>query len=123
MRLINYLLILVILMGMGILCVWQQVEMVRVSYEIKRTESEAAGLLDRHRSLRYNVASLSSPSRLTRELVARNLELRPPQNLEVVRLFEVTPKEVLNFAGQREGRGFLASIFTLGAQAEANQVK
>ena len=113
-----------IITAFALLYVWQQVELVRVSYEIREAKCEVAHLLDQNRYLRYNVASLSSPSRLAKEKSVRNLELEPPKSLELVRLIEVTPaKTQLNISGPR-GRRSIFSFFTLESpQAEANQIK
>ena len=113
-----------IITAFALLYVWQQVELVRVSYEIREAKCEVAHLLDQNRSLRYNVASLSSPSRLAKENSVRNLELEPPESLELVRLIEVRPTETQsNISGPRRRR-FIFSFFILESpQAEANQIK
>ncbi len=113
-----------IITAFALLYVWQQVELVRVSYEIREAKCEVAHLLDQNGSLRYNVASLSSPSRLAKEKSVRNLELELPKSLKLVRLIEVTPAKTQSNIGGPRGRRPIFSFFTLkSSQAEANQIK
>ncbi len=122
MRLFKYLLFIGIFTTLSLFYVWQKVELVRISYETKRNECEARRLLDRNESLRYNVASLSSPSRLARELGARNLVVVSSKNFEIVRLIQ-TEQAQNQIYGRSEARGPIFSLLTLRAQAEASQVK
>jgi len=113
-----------IITAFALLYVWQQVELVRVSYEIREAKCEVTHLLDQNRYLRYNVASLSSPSRLAKEKSVRNLELELPKSLKLVRLIEVTPAKTQSNIGGPSGRRSIFSFFTLkSSQAEANQIK
>lgn len=113
-----------IIMGFSLLYVWQQVELVKISYEIREAKCEASHLLDQNRSLRYNVASLSSPSRLAKEKLVRNLGLEPPRSLELVRLIEITPvKTQSNIGGPRRRRSIFSFLFLPSPQAEADQIK
>lgn len=123
MRFYKSLLIIGIATCVGLLCVWQEVELIKVGYQIDNTKLEITQLLDRNRALRYNVANLSSPSRLARELVARDLGLAPPDSLELVQLIEVLPRAGQSEVAPPTGRRSIFSYFSLKAQAEADQVK
>lgn len=122
MRLFRYLISIAILTALALSYVWQKVELVKVSYEVKKAEGEIGRLLDRNGSLVYNVASLSSPSRLAREVEARNLVVVSPKNFEIVRLIQIEPVESQIY-GQAQARRSIFSLFTLSAQAEASQAK
>lgn len=122
MRLFKYLLFIGIFTALSLFHVWQKVELIRIGYEVKRNECEARRLLDLNESLVYNVASLSSPSRLAREVPSRNLVVVPSKNFELVRLIETRPV-ASQVSGRTQERRSIFGFFTLRAQAEASQVK
>jgi len=122
MKLPKYLLFIGLSTTLALFYVWGKVELVRVSYEIKKVEREARLLLDRNRSLMYNVASLNSPSRLAQEVASRNLVAVPPKNFALVHLIETKPV-ASQVSGRTQGRRSIFNFFTLRAQAEASQVK
>ncbi len=67
----NFILWTGIILVIGVGYVWQQSEMVKVSYDIRDSENRASLLLDQNRDLVYNVDRLESPGNLDKGL-ARN---------------------------------------------------
>ncbi len=78
------------LMGLGISAclalgyVQQRVTLVHRGYEVERLRHLKDDLLDQHRVLQYNVLTLRSPVILSRRLARVDVELTPPQHVEVL---------------------------------------
>lgn len=64
----------------GLFYVYEEVEAVKIGYEIRRQEQDKASQLDRLRDLNYNIARLKAPEFLERQLLARNIKLESPKS-------------------------------------------
>ncbi len=64
--------------------VHQQVELVKLSYEIENREKKLKDMLDYKESIGYTIKNLESPSRLEKILVSKNIEVAFPKVSQVV---------------------------------------
>ncbi len=72
----------------------QQVELVKISYQINRQEQLTTQLVDQNKILGYNVKYLKSASHLENRLIARQVKLTMPHAQQVVQLVQVKPNPV-----------------------------
>lgn len=80
-----------IILIIGVSYVWQQSEMVKVSYDIRDSENRASLLFDQNRDLVYNVDRLESPGNLDKGLAHNKMK------------FEVAgDRRIINVSGKRE---------------------
>jgi hypothetical protein len=86
MRLFKYIILLGIFTLTALVYVHQQVELVKLSYEIDCKEKKLKEMLDRKGILRYNISNLESPSRLEKVLSERKVSVSYPKKGQVVRL-------------------------------------
>ena len=87
----NFILWTGIILVIGVGYVWQQSEMVKVSYDIRDSENRASLLLDQNRDLVYNVDRLESPGNLDKGLARNKMK------------FEVAgDRRFINVSGKRE---------------------
>ena len=56
-----------------------EVETVKIGYQIRKLQERKMQALDRGRSLKYNIASLKSPSTLEKKLQLKNIQLEAPK--------------------------------------------
>lgn len=84
--------------GVGVIVclgyIYQQVEMVKVSYQINRGEQVLTQLVDQNKILSYNVNYLKAAPHLEKRLMAKKVKLSMPQVQQVVYLAEVKPNPV-----------------------------
>ena len=66
--------------------VHQQVELVKLSYEIDCKEKKLKEMLDRKSILRYNISNLESPSRLEKALLEKKVSVGYPKKGQVIKL-------------------------------------
>ncbi len=71
------------LLALGV--VQQRVSLVSVGYEVEKLRHIKDDLLDQNRVLNYNVLILQSPVILNRRLAQRDIQLAPPQQVEILR--------------------------------------
>jgi hypothetical protein len=64
--------------------VHQQVELVKLSYDIESKERIVKDMLDRNGRLGYNIGNLEAPSRLEGALIARKIDVAFPKKGNVV---------------------------------------
>jgi len=64
--------------------VHQQIELVKLSYEIDCREKVYKEALDRRDILRYNISNLESPSRLENVLISKKVTVSYPKSGQVV---------------------------------------
>jgi len=84
MRLLKFIFSTIIVTSIALLYVHQQVELVKVSYDISSKEVRLERMLDRKESLGYNVKTLESPSRLEQVLLAKKIDVAFPKRGHVV---------------------------------------
>ena len=114
MKLLKYFLSAIIITTVVLAYTWQQIELVKVSYEIKSLHEQAVALLDQNRILRYNVANLGSPERLARYVACQNPNLTEP-----VKLREVKQVKPVKVTSQIIEKSPLFSFFIPTAEASA----
>lgn len=106
----------IILMGMvtltALVYVHQQVELVKLSYEIDCKEKKLKEMLDRRGILRYNISNLESPSRMEKVLLARRVSVSYPKKSHVIRLAR-NPSRVPNAPLRVSGLEERAGVFKL----------
>ena len=86
MRLFRYIILLGIVTFAALVYVHQQVELVKLSYEIDCKEKKLKEMLDRKSILRYNISNLESPSRLEKALLEKKVSVGYPKKGQVIKL-------------------------------------
>ncbi len=115
------LLILVTAVFLGLLYIYQQVEPVRISYEIRRNKKILSELKEKNRLLKYKLTLLASPVNLEREMDRKNIELRFGANPKIVALnvgLKQNRKQMANIKERYFMKEFLESLFSREAEAE-----
>ncbi|MEA3329005.1 MAG: hypothetical protein U9Q08_04715 [Candidatus Omnitrophota bacterium] len=115
MKSLKYFLSAIIVTTVVLAYTWQQIELVKVSYEIKNLREQAVTLLDQNRFLRYNVANLRSPERLARYVACQNPNLTEP-----VKLWEIKQVKPVKVTSQIIEKSPLLSFFIPTAEASAS---
>ncbi len=117
----RFLAILVSVTVAGLLYVYTEVEAVTLGYRIRKQEEMKTQILDRSRTLRYQVSNLKSASELEKTLAARRVELEQPKEWRTLVLAgakaPVTEPAVTSFFRQ----GLWNKFFIGTAQAEARE--
>ena len=125
-------LILIAAVFLTFLYIYQQVDPVRISYEIKSNKKILAGLKEKNALLRYKLALLVSPPNLEKEIENRNIQLCLGDRLRMVELiaYPIGHREnrghTLSGTGKTEDiikkkyfiQGFLESLLSKRAEAE-----
>ena len=122
MRLFKYIIILGIVTLTALVYVHQQVELVKLSYEIDCKEKKLKELLDRKGILRYNISNLESPSRLEKVLLDRKVSVYYPKKGQVIRLARkpsYVPSGSLRVSGLEERAGIFKLFDLLGGRPDA----
>ena len=123
MRLFKYIVILGIVTLTALVYVHQQVELVKLSYEIDCKEKKLKEMLDRKGILRYNISNLESPSRLEKVLLARKVSVAYPKKGQVLRLARnpsYAPNGPLRLSGLEERAGIFKLFDFLGPRTEVH---
>lgn len=106
----------------GLLYVGLEVEAVKTGYTIRKHEETKTLLLDRARTLKYNIARLSAPQVLEKQLLARQIALESPKSWQTLLLPGAQDRSAAPpVAGALARRPFLARFFVGTAQAEAKE--
>lgn len=109
------------------LYIYQQVDPVRISYEIKTNKKILAELKEENALLRYKLALLASPPNLEKEIENRNIQLCLRDRVNAVELITTSRSPVrgvaptgLTPASRRKYfiQGFLESLVSKKAEAE-----
>ena len=122
MRLFKYIILLGIVTLTALVYVHQQVELVKLSYEIDCKEKKLKEMLDRKGTLRYNISNLESPSRLEKALLARKVSVSYPKKGQVIRLARnpsYVPSGPLRVSGLEERAGIFKLFDFLGGRPGA----
>ena len=114
---------------MALTYVQQRVVLVGLGYQVETLRHKKEELLDQHRVLNYNVLTLRSPVILHQRLARRDVQLTPPQQVEIVPRHPVMRVSPVFQSGQGGPRGesvwlrgagrLAARWFDNGQQAEA----
>lgn len=86
MRPFKYIISIGIITLAALVYVHQQVELVKLSYEIDCKEKLLKTIIDRRDILQYNMSNLESPSRLEKILLSRNINVSLPKRAQIIRL-------------------------------------
>lgn len=84
MRVFRYIISIVILTVAALVYVHQQIELVKLGYEIDCKEKRAKEMLDLRDILRYNISNLESPSRLENALSSKKVAVSYPKRGQVI---------------------------------------
>ncbi|MBL7084858.1 MAG: hypothetical protein ISS43_01975 [Candidatus Omnitrophica bacterium] len=88
MRVSRFLLIALLMTAVALGYVHQQVELLRINYNINRNRDNLSVLLDRNSTLMYNVVSFQSPFYLEQRLQAKNDSWEVPSRWHTIGLAE-----------------------------------
>ncbi|MCX5680574.1 MAG: hypothetical protein NTZ95_08065 [Candidatus Omnitrophica bacterium] len=86
MRLVKSILPIMIFTVASLMYVHQQVELVKLSYNIEKKEKKLNEVLDRREQLSYNIKNLEAPSRLESALLAKNIDITFPRKGNVIQM-------------------------------------
>ena len=90
MRLLRYVISITVLTVAALVYVHQQIELVKLGYEIDCKEKHFKEIVDRRDILRYNISNLESPSRLENALSLRRVTVSYPKRGQVIVLSKAT---------------------------------
>ncbi len=68
----------------GLFYVYEEVEAVKIGYQIRQQEQVKSLSLDRSRALKYNIAQLKSPETLERRLETQSIRLQAPKSWQTL---------------------------------------
>ena len=106
----------------GLLCVYGEIEAVKIGYEIRKQEEVRMQSLDRTRALKYNIARLKAPHNLERKLLAQHIVLESPKSWQTLVLSNGTEGKKPGSSGTTLNRPpFFTRFFVGTAQAEAKE--
>ena len=106
----------------GLLCVYGEVEAVKIGYEIRKQQEAKMQTLDRARALKYNIASLKAPQNLERRLLAQRIVLESPKSWQTLVLSNGAEAKKPGLLGASSNRPpFFTRFFVGTAQAEAKE--
>jgi len=109
---------------MALLYVNQQVQLLKISYSINTNEKEMTRLLDRNRSLVYNVTRLKSPVYLDNKFLASKKDFAIPQQWQMVQVISPKEEKQAVVMAKVENKSFgIWKIFGRPREAFANTVK
>ena len=92
MRIVNFTGKLIIVTSIGLLYVHQQLTLVKLSYMLRENQKVFSDSLDQTNILEYNIASLKSPNKVEKTLVAKQVDLVIPPVWQVVKISAATPE-------------------------------
>ena len=124
MRLFRYIVLLGAVTLTALVYVHQQVELVKLSYEIDCKEKKLKEMLDRKGILRYNISNLESPSRLEKVLLERKVSVSYPKKGQIIRLARnpsyVPSGQFLRVSGLEERAGIFKLFDFLGGRPDVH---
>ena len=105
--------------------VHQQVELVKLSYEIDCKEKKLKEMLDHKGILRYNISNLESPSRLERALLEKKVSVGYPKKGQVIKLarspsYAMEKGRFLRVSGLEERAGIFKLFDFLGGRIDSS---
>lgn len=90
MKLFRYVISMTIFTVAALVYVHQQIELVKLGYEIDCKDKKVKEMLDRRDILRYNISNLESPSRLENALSSKKVAVSYPKRGQVIILSKAT---------------------------------
>ena len=126
MRVSRALAVIVVAVMFALAYVHQQVELLKLSYQIGCKEKRMSVLLDHREKLIYNLTNLTSPSHLERMLVSKNVAVEYPRKEQVIRVAVrggIGSDRSLRFAAASRGgvMNTLLDLIGMGPEAQAKE--
>jgi hypothetical protein len=121
-KLFRYIISISILTIAALVYVHQQIELVKLGYEIDCKDKKVKEMLDRRDILRYNISNLESPSRLENALSSRKVTVAYPKRGQVI-VWSKTPdssRPVLNISGLEERMPIFRFFDFIAGRAETH---
>ena len=115
MKSFKYFILAIVFTAIILAYIWQQIEVIKLSYEIENFQKQVVASLDQNRVLRYNIASLGSLERLAEYVTCRNPNLT--ESVKLRNLIQVKPVKVTS---QITGKRPLFNFFIPTAEASAD---
>lgn len=124
MRLFRFITSIAVITLAALVYVHQQVELVKLSYEIDCKEKMLKEVLDHKDILRYNISNLEAPSRLEKALSSRKINVAMPKMAQVIKVAR-TPsyaksEKPLGVSGLGDRAGIFRFFDFLSGRAEAH---
>jgi hypothetical protein len=112
----------------GLLCVFQQTEIVKLGYKITATEKVLQAACDRKTALEYTLSSLESPSHLDKTLLLQDNRFEMAQRYKMVKVYRPAGQGVVSRVALARPNGnslkrFAFQSLFASKQAEAKTVK
>lgn len=124
MKVFRYIFAVSIITFSALVYVHQQIESVKLSYEIGCKEKKLKELIDRKDILRYNISNLESPSRLEHALSSKKVAVAYPKKEQIIMLTRtpsfIRDERILTISGLTERAGLFKLLDFLGGRAEAH---
>lgn len=124
MRLFRYIISIGVFTLAALVYVHQQIELVKLGYEIDCKEKMVKEMLDRREIMRYNISNLESPSRLENALSSKKVLVMYPKKGQVVMLAKASEYSrgvsLLNISDLGERMPLFRLFDFLGGRAEAH---
>lgn len=121
MKISKFLIVLAIATAITLGYVHQQIELLKVSYQIKISEENLTKLLDQNEWLLCNLIAFKSPHNLERMLLAKDVTFRLPASPQLVWISQ--PQFERRLSGWEKIKIAFANIFALNSNIEAGQMK
>ena len=107
----------------GLVYVYAEVEAVKIGYTIRKQEEMKTMLIDRARTLKYNIGRLKSPANLERKLQAQKISLESPKSWRTLTLDSgkkpIVQPDLIQTLWNRPG--IFAKLFVGTAEAQAKE--
>ncbi len=124
MRLFRHIISIGIITLAALVYVHQQIELVKLGYEIDCKEKKLKEMVDHKEILRYNISNLESPSRLENALSSKKVSVVYPKKGQIIMLARapsyVKGDKLLSVSGLGERVGIFRLFDFLGDRAEAH---
>ena len=101
--------------------VYQEVEAVKIGYQIRKQEETKTVYLDRARALKYNIARLKAPNNLERRLLNARIVLQAPKSWQTLVISPSAVKQSNAASSLLSHPPLFGKFFVGTAQAEAKE--
>ena len=99
----------------------QEVEAVKIGYQIRKQEETKTLFLDRARALKYNIARLTAPNTLEKRLTAQKINLQSPKSWQTLVISSGAQRKPASETTLFSQPPILSKLFMGTAQAEAKE--
>lgn len=87
--------VIILITLLSLLYVHTEIEIIKIGYKVKHSETKISKLLDRNRILMYNVATLRTPASLEKSLFAKKADYYMPKEVIVVKEIDTNNRTLL----------------------------